>query len=375
MPIVLPGGSNGITEVHDARTIVPTLQPELFLFVWLNHSEEIVRKNLRMRIKCLIAAFIVFAIAQSHADVALLLEEPYGRYGSFNPTGHAAIYLSEVCAASPTKLRRCMPGEAGVVISRYRNIAGYDWLAIPLVPYLYAVNSTSEIPNSIEPEMVTSLRDSYRRAYLTSIAPDDVTGNAPAGEWDELIGAAYVRRIYGFEIRTTPEKDDALIQQFNQRKNVRRYNGLFVNCADFARKVINFYEPHAVKRNFLADAGFTTPKQVAKAITRYAHHHREVEFSAFQIPQVPGSIRRSRPVDGVAESLVKTKKYFLPLAILSPVATGGIAVAYLAEGRFSPKRNVEIFTADRAIQQPKEHGTPLPLETSRSDLSSTAGGF
>lgn len=325
-----------------------------------------------MRIRLLIAAFVLFALARSHADVALLLEEPYGMYGGFNPTGHAAIYLSEVCAASPTKLRRCMPGEAGVVISRYRNIAGYDWLAIPLIPYLYAVNSSSEIPESADAETVAELRNSYRRAHLISLAPDDANGNAPEGEWIELIGAAYLRRIYGFEIRTTPEQDDALIEQFNERKNVRRYNGLFVNCADFARKVINFYLPHAVKRNFLADAGLTTPKQVAKAMTRYARRHREVEFSAFQIPQVPGSICRSKPVDGVAEALVKKKRYVVPLAILSPVVTGGIVVAYLTEGRFSPKRDAEIFTADRAIQQQKEHGTPLPVETPQAESSSSA---
>ena len=67
------------------------------------------------------------------------------------PTGHAAIYLSDVCAESPTELRPCLPGENGVVLSRYHHIGGYDWLAIPLIPYLYAVDDVSQIPATATP--------------------------------------------------------------------------------------------------------------------------------------------------------------------------------------------------------------------------------
>ena len=70
----------------------------------------------------------------AHADAALLVEEPYGSFGGAVPTGHSAIYLPKVCATTPTELRRCNPGELGVVISRYRHVAGRDWLAIPLLP-------------------------------------------------------------------------------------------------------------------------------------------------------------------------------------------------------------------------------------------------
>jgi len=34
-----------------------------------------------------------------------------------------------------TRLRRCQPDEAGIVVSRYHRVAGRDWLAIPLVGY------------------------------------------------------------------------------------------------------------------------------------------------------------------------------------------------------------------------------------------------
>ena len=56
---------------------------------------------------CLLAAVATHA----HASAALLMEEPYGDFGAMNPTGHAAIYLNHICAASPTRLRACHPGE------------------------------------------------------------------------------------------------------------------------------------------------------------------------------------------------------------------------------------------------------------------------
>ncbi len=74
------------------------------------------------------------------------MEEPYGAFGRVNPTGHAAVYLSQVCAESPTKLRLCEAGENGVVISRYHRVGGYDWIAIPLIPYLYAVDEPQDAP-------------------------------------------------------------------------------------------------------------------------------------------------------------------------------------------------------------------------------------
>src|ERR1700722_11954843 len=91
------------------------------------------------------AALIALAILLASASLAsasatLLLEEPYGHMGFFTGTGHAAVYLSNICADTPRVLRPCAEGETGVVLSRYDHIAGYDWLAIPLIPYLYAVD-------------------------------------------------------------------------------------------------------------------------------------------------------------------------------------------------------------------------------------------
>src|SRR5213080_3114523 len=84
--------------------------------------------------------------SQSHAQATLLLEEPYSYDGTFAGTGHAALYLTRVCAETPTRLRRCQPWETGVVVSRYHHVGGRDWIAVPLIPYLYAVKDPARIP-------------------------------------------------------------------------------------------------------------------------------------------------------------------------------------------------------------------------------------
>ena len=288
-------------------------------------------------------ALLFCAAVTANGSVALLMEEPYGEFGAFNPTGHAAVYLNHVCAETPTELRTCRPGELGVVISRYHKVDGLDWIAIPLIPYLYAVDSADEVPKSVDKAQVAELRDAYRRAHLESIIPDPVKGRIPGGDWTQLVGSSYDRTIHGFEVETTPEQDAQFIAIVNDKRNVSHFNLFLHNCADFSRVVLDTYFPHAIHRNFIADAGLTTPKQVARALVKYAKKHPEIDMMAFIIPQVPGTVKRSHPVDGVAESLVKSKRYLLPLVVLAPEVTGGVVIAYLADGRMKLPKNATVF--------------------------------
>jgi hypothetical protein len=296
----------------------------------------------------LLAALTVLASVYAHAgEAALLLEEPYGSFGFFNPTGHAAIYLSDVCADTPTHLRRCEPGEKGVVLSRYHSVGGYDWLAVPLIPYLYAVDDPTQIPAVADHGMVVRLRDRYRREHLMDIVPDDPHHEIPGGDWTQLVGESYDRKMYGYAIAIEPEQDDALIAQFNERSNVTHFNLFFNNCANFAESVVNFYYPHAVHRNFIADGGLMTPQQAARSLNKYSKNHPDVDLHTFVIPQVSGSISRSTPVDGVVESLVKSKKYVMPLAFLHPVITGSLVVVYFANGRFHTDPKAAVYDPQR----------------------------
>jgi hypothetical protein len=291
----------------------------------------------------------------TRASVTLLLEEPFGTFGGMNPTGHAAVYLSRICAASPISLRRCNEGEQGVVLSRYHRVSGYDWIAIPVLPYLYAVDRPDQVPTTVSPENVAALRDAYRRANLTEVAPDADDGSTPQGDWIQLVGAAYDRTIYGFGIETTQEQDDKFIRTFNSRLNETRFNLLFHNCADFARQAIDFYYPHAVHRSLIADAGIMTPKQAAQSLVRYSKRHRDLEFSSFMIQQVPGTVPRSTAVRGVLESLVKSKRYALPLvsvAVLHPYFGGILAFDWIEGSRFDPRKIAEPNGRDPELSQP-----------------------
>jgi hypothetical protein len=318
------------------------------------------RRGLRAAVLLVCLAGVV---GSAHASIALLMEEPYGAFGAVNPTGHAAIYLNHICADSPISLRPCHDGEYGVVISRYHKMGGYDWIAIPLVGYLYAVDDVRQIPATADRAQVAALQDAYRRAHLMELAPDNRKGEAPKGEWSELVGESYIRTMHGFQVDSTPEQDERFMAIFNDRKNVGHFNLLFHNCADFSRVVLDVYMPHAIHRNFIADVGLMTPKQVARSLVRYSQKDPSVHMTAFVIRQVPGTIPRSHSVDGVAESLLKSKKYLIPLTILAPEVTGGVVVAYLADGRLKlPKGTPEFNIGDEEnTQQPVPEAERVPL--------------
>jgi hypothetical protein len=282
------------------------------------------------------AAFIlivIFSCAHSHAQAALLMEEPYGFFGAVNPTGHNAIYFERICAATPVKLRRCQPGELGSVIARYEGIDGYDWVAIPLVPYLYAVDDISDVPAHVDHDMVVRMRSLYHEQHLEDLGADLPAGNLFRDGWTQLVGVAYERRIYAFRFETTPEQDDALIAQLNSGPNTTHFNLLFNNCADFARVVLNGYFPHTFKRSIFPDAGMTTPKQIAYKLTRYARKHPETQLIVFEIPQIPGYRHSSHANKSIDESFVTTV-YAIPIAIMNPYLAGGLFVDYLVRGRY-----------------------------------------
>lgn len=297
---------------------------------------------------------VLVSTSLANASATLLLEEPYGKLGFFTATGHAAVYLSGVCAETPLVLRACTPGELGAVISRYDGVGGYDWVAIPLIPYLYAVEKSEDIPLFVDPKTVTFLRDQYRRKHLQEVAPDMATGETPGGNWYELVGSAYDRAAYAFEVETSAAQDQAFIEAYNAAPNRSHFRTVSRNCADFAKDVINFYYPKSLHRSVVADAGITTPKQMAKTIVKFSSRHPELAFSRYVIPQVPGSAARSTAVHGVVESFFKSKKYMVPSAVVSPVFAGCVAAVYVGTeaGHFDPSRKALVYSPERDLEPP-----------------------
>ena len=290
-----------------------------------------------------------------HAQAALLLEQPYGVFGTLNPTGHAAIYLQRVCADSPVHLRECGPGETGIVISRYKGMGGYDWVAIPLIPYLYAVEDPAQVPDKVDEETVDRLRVHYRESKLGAFAENLPPGNFINGGWTQLVGTAYDRRTYAFRFSTTLEQDRELIRRLNSRPNRSHFNILYNNCADFDRFVLKNYFPRSFGRTVFPDAGITTPKHITYTLVKYAQHHPEVELTILAIPQIPGYRRQSRNIHGVAESLF-ANGYVIPIVVLNPYVAGGLLVDYLARGRYHlvPKNPIVVGPENmEALIQPE----------------------
>jgi len=302
---------------------------------------------------------LVLGRSRVWGQAALLLEEPYSYDGTFAGTGHTAVYLARVCAETPFQLRRCGPGEQGVVISRYHGIAGHDWIAIPLIPYLYAVRNPDDIPLFVDSKLVAFLREQF----LTSLPLPEETRPGAEPRY-QLAGSAYDRTLYGFRIATRPDQDDALIRTLNASPNEESYKLLRRNCADFSKQIINFYYPHAVHRGVIADLGITTPKQAAKSLVHYSKHHRETQLTTFVIPQVPG-LKRSKSVHGILESVFFQKKYVTPVLLFHPFVVGAVETAYLAGWRFNPGKGAMVFNAG-ADNPMKNFDPPLTASQRRS---------
>jgi len=270
------------------------------------------------------------ACLQCRAQAALLLQDADSLSEVLSPMGHQSVYFARICAASLTQLRRCGPGELGVVIARYKGIAGYDWLAIPVIPYLYSVEDAAAVPGRVDNATVHKLRETYHDAHFMSL------GNVPEGGqfhrgWNQLVGAAYERGIYAFRFETTPQQDDAFMARMNADANRSHFNILFGNCADFAADVLKYYFPGAFRRP-VSDAGLVTPRQVAYQLVRYAQKHPEIRLTVLEIPLIRGFHHSSRLGKTAIGALVLTG-YVIPIGFLSPYAGGVLVADYLLWGR------------------------------------------
>ena len=121
----------------------------------------------RSAIKTLLVTACLFYAHNARASVAVLVGEPFGNFGTMMPVGHTAIYLDHLCADGPLKLRACRPGEPeGVVVARYHQLGQYDWLASPVMEFLYATDDPAKVLSYANLDNSWDLREIYRRRYL-----------------------------------------------------------------------------------------------------------------------------------------------------------------------------------------------------------------
>jgi hypothetical protein len=288
------------------------------------------------------------------ADVGVVLNESLDTsVARITGSGHSAVYFSRICPASPVKLRLCQPGEQGSVMSNYTTLGEdqpFEWNIVPLSIYLYGVENPHYRPIVGSQKIKRVLEERYRENYLPGYCDSESCQTSNKAEWREMVGATLSRSMYIFLVGTTVEQDRALIEQFNSLPNQNHFNGMTRNCADFTRRVINTYFPSATGPDYVNDFLMTSPKAIARSLTRYAHRHPDAGFRVLHFAQIPGTIKRSTECRGGTEQLVRSKKLLVPMVIFASHALPIVAASYILTGRFDPQRELEEHPTVEATQ-------------------------
>jgi hypothetical protein len=239
------------------------------------------------------------------------------------------------------------------VISNYINLGEdqpFEWNVVPFNIYLYGVENPKDRPVFGSAQVKDVLEERYRENYLTTYCRTRSCRTSNKAEWREMVGASLSRSMYIFVVRTTVDEDRRLIEEFNALPNRNHFNGMTRNCADFTKRVINRYFPHATHADYLNDFGMTSPKAIARSFTRYALSHRDTQFRVLHIAQVPGTIKRSTECRTGTEQLYRSKKLLLPMLIFAYHELPVVTASYLLTGRFNPERTSERYPTVEATR-------------------------
>jgi hypothetical protein len=346
----------------------------------MTSARGLLSRTLRASLPALALLVACFACSPVRADVGVLLNESLDTsVARITGSGHSAVYFSRICPDGPVKLRLCRPDEEGSVMSNYTTLGEdrpFEWNVVPLSIYLYGVEDPAEQPVYGSQEIKHALEERYRENYLTGYCEGKTCLTGKGSEWREMVGATLERSIYIFIVATTVEQDEELIAKFNSLPNQNHFNGATRNCADFTRRVINSYFPHAVSPDYLNDFGMTSPKAIARSFSRYAMRHPESQYRALHYAQLPGRIKRSTEARSGTEQLYRSKKLLVPMLIFADHELPFVAASYLLTGRFNPEHEseehptAEITDAGYEIDRAKADGDEArvkELETLQQD--------
>jgi hypothetical protein len=280
------------------------------------------------------------------ADIGVVLLESIDIDSSrITGAGHSAIYLSNICPATPVTLRVCGPGEQGSIISNYSNFKedqDFEWNIIPLEVFMYGVTDPRNRPIFATRKVKAALEEAYREESLKEICAGQPCTTNKSANWRYAVGATFERSIYVFAVRTTMQQDLDLIKDFNSRPNKDHFNGFTRNCADFTHKVINTYFPRATRPDYIDDFGITSPKAIARSFAHYGARHAGDDYHVLHFSQLPGTIKRSDKNREGTEELFHAKKWVIPLAFLASHELLPAAISsYILFGRFNPQKELE----------------------------------
>ena len=148
--------------------------------------------------------FVTLLLAAPHADadVGVVLNESLDTsVARITGSGHSAVYFSRICPASPVKLRLCLPGEQGSVMSNYTTLGEdqpFEWNVVPLSVYLYGVENPRYRPIVGSQKIKRVLEERYREKYLAEYCASESCQTSNKAEWREMVGATLSRSMYIF---------------------------------------------------------------------------------------------------------------------------------------------------------------------------------
>ena len=306
----------------------------------------------------LVLLFICLAASPVYADVGVLLNESLDtNLARITGSGHSAVYFSRICPESPVKLRLCRPDEQGSVISNYTTLGEdqpFEWNVVSLSTYMYGVEDPQNRPLFGSQKIKHALEERYRANFLAGYCESATCRTSGKAEWREMVGATLSRSIYIFVVETSLEQDGKLIAELNSLPNQNHFNGITRNCAEFSRRIINTYFPHAARADYLNDFGLITPKAIARSFTHYGDRHREAHLRVLHFAQLPGTIKRSTECRSGTEQLYHSKKLLVPMILFADHELPFMAASYLLTGRFNPEHELEQHPTARSSDMAQE---------------------
>jgi hypothetical protein len=94
-----------------------------------------------------------------------------------------------------------------------------------------------------------------------------------------------------------------------------------------------------------------------------------------EISQIPGTLKRSHPVLGVAETGLKSKRYLLSLSIIQPEVIIGCGIAYLNRGSWKVGVGATPVQPDIWVLQERRESQGNESVAGGAAASSNTGSF
>ena len=249
----------------------------------------------------LVSAIVLAAASPGRADVGVIVLEPIRALGYFTRVGHAGTYFSNICPdGSPVRMRLCLPGENGGVISKYSPLSeneNYDWAIVPFEQYMHGLASADLAPMIGTPGLQSAIeRYSFGPLFSSALTAGE-DGNLPDGQWSNALATRFDRTIYIFSVETSPADDAILVAAFNSAPNESRFNFFYRNCSNQTKEILDLILPDIeVIGNRTSGMTMETPKGLAKRLVERALERPELQLRVHRYAQMPGTFGRSRDV-------------------------------------------------------------------------------